>query len=278
MCRATSTGSGPVGRDVRAYLPCGSPHEGIGLDFGPKLLYNQAIKPPVSSGTGRETVLSEYGLCLCREGVTVKTWVYIDGFNLYYGAVKGTSCKWLDLQRMCALLLRDHSIARIKYFTARVSARSDDPDKPTRQQIYLRALRTLPDLEIIFGRFLSHDVMMPLAQPVQGGPKFAKVIKTEEKGSDVNIAAHLINDGYKKKYEAAVIVTNDSDLLEPIKIVRKELGMPVGILNPHKNPTSRVLAQHASFVRQIRQGVVVASQFPDELTDAHGRFHKPTSW
>jgi hypothetical protein len=133
-------------------------------------------------------------------------------------------------------------------------------------------------LEIIFGRFLSHDVMMPLTQPIPGGAKFAKVIKTEEKGSDVNIATHLINDGYKKLYEAAVLVTNDSDLLEPIKIVRKELGLPVGILNPHKNPTSRVLAQHASFVRQIRQGVLVASQFPDELTDAHGRFHKPTSW
>lgn len=120
--------------------------------------------------------------------------------------------------------------------------------------------------------------MMPLAQPNPGGPRFAKVIKTEEKGSDVNIATHLINDGYKKRYEAAVLVTNDSDLLEPIKIVRKELGLPVGILNPHKNPTSRVLAQHASFVRQIRRGVLVASQFPDELTDAHGSFHKPGGW
>jgi hypothetical protein len=179
---------------------------------------------------------------------------------------------------MCELLLREHEVVKIKYFTARVSARSDDPTKPTRQQIYLRALRTLPDLEIIFGRFLSHDVMMPLAQPNPGGSRFAKVIKTEEKGSDVNIAAHLINDGYKKRYEAAVIVTNDSDLLEPIRIVRSELGLPVGVLNPHKNPTSRVLAQQATFVRQIRQGVLAASQFPDVLTDTQGEFHKPASW
>ncbi|MCB0229424.1 MAG: NYN domain-containing protein [Anaerolineae bacterium] len=206
------------------------------------------------------------------------TWVYIDGFNLYYGAIKGTPYKWLDLHQMCALLLREHEITRIKYFTARVSARSDDPGKPTRQQIYLRALRTLPNLEIILGRFLSHEVMMPLAQPIPGGSKFAKVIKTEEKGSDVNIAAHLINDGYKKEYQTAVIVTNDSDLLAPITIVRTELGLPVGILNPHKNPTSRVLAQNASFVRQIRQGVLTASQFPDVLIDAQGAFHKPPSW
>ena len=238
----------------------------------------------------------------------METWVFIDGFNLYYGAVKDTPYKWLDLQRMCTMLLHNHKITRIKYFTARVSARADDPGKPTRQQIYrvysewvdaprwlgrrparasthfehtqiyLRALQTLPNLDIIFGRFLSHNVMMPLAQPTPGGSRFAKVIKTEEKGSDVNIAAHLINDGYKKRYEAAVIVTNDSDLLEPIRIVRVELGLPVGVLNPHKNPTSRVLARQASFVRQIRQGVLAASQFPDVLTDTHGEFYKPASW
>jgi len=52
----------------------------------------------------------------------------------------------------------------------------------------------------------------------------------------------------------------------------------VGVLKPHKNPTSRVLAQQASFVRQIRRGVLAASQFPDVLTDAHGELHKPTSW
>ena len=207
----------------------------------------------------------------------MNTWVFVDGFNLYYGAVKDTPYKWLDVRRMVTLLLPGHQITKIKYFTARLSVRDDNPNKPTRQQIYLRALRTLPDLEVILGTFLSHDVMMPLAQPAPGGPKFAKVTKTEEKGSDVNIASHLVNDGHRHRYEAAVIVTNDSDLLEPIRIVRLELGLPVGILNPHRNSTSKVLAQHASFVRQIRQGVLAASQFPDLLTDAHGAFDKPVA-
>jgi len=80
-----------------------------------------------------------------------RTHVYIDGFNLYYGAVRDTTLNWLDVRKLCELLLPDHQIDRIKYFTARVSARRDDPDKPTRQQIYLRALRTLPDLDIIYG-------------------------------------------------------------------------------------------------------------------------------
>jgi len=207
-----------------------------------------------------------------------RTRIYIDGFNLYYGAVKDTPYKWLNLRRMCELLLPEFSIERIKYFTARVSARKGDPHKPTRQQIYLRALRTLPDLDIIYGRFLSHDVVMPLAEPVPGRPKCAKVIKTEEKGSDVNIAAHLIYDGYRRAYDVAVLVTNDSDLLEPIRIVHTELGLPVGILNPHEQTPSRVLLRYASFIRHIRHGVLAASQFPETLTDEKGTFHKPPVW
>jgi hypothetical protein len=207
-----------------------------------------------------------------------RTYLYVDGFNLYYGAVKGTSFKWLNVRRLCELLLPDSRIDKVKYFTARVSARKDDPDKPNRQQIYLRALRTLPDLEIIYGSFLSHDVQMPLAEPEPGGPRFAKVIKTEEKGSDVNIAAQLINDAFKGLFDLAVLVTNDSDLTEPIRIVRRELNLQVGILNPHEQTPSQMLLKHASFMKQIRHGVLAASQFPVVLTDANGIFHKPRAW
>jgi uncharacterized LabA/DUF88 family protein len=179
---------------------------------------------------------------------------------------------------LCELLLPNHAIETIKYFTARVSARKDDPDKPTRQQMFLRALRTLPDLEIIYGSFLSHDVMMPLAEPPAKGSRFVKVIRTEEKGSDVNIATHLIHDAYQKKFESAVLVTNDSDLQAPIKIVRGELELEVGILNPHRQTPSRVLTREASFIKQIREGALKASQFSDLLRDSTGEFHKPKAW
>jgi hypothetical protein len=88
----------------------------------------------------------------------------------------------------------------IKYFTAPVTARPNDPDQPNRQRLYFRALRTLPNLEIILGHFLEHEVKMLVAHPVLGSPKYITVIKTEEKGSDVNIASHMINDGYKGLY------------------------------------------------------------------------------
>jgi len=81
----------------------------------------------------------------------------------------------------------------------------------------------------------------------------------------------------KQLFDVAVLITNDSDLLEPLKIVRYELNLPVGVLNPQKK-ASRVLARHASFIKRIRRGVLLASQFPTTLHDAKGTFHKPSSW
>lgn len=207
----------------------------------------------------------------------MRTNVYVDGFNLYYGALRKTPYKWLNLAEMCRLLLPKHTIQHIKYFTARINGRPNDPSQPQRQETYFRALRTLPNLSIIFGHFLTNDIWMPLVTPTPDGSQYAFVRKTEEKGSDVNIATHLLNDGYKGLYQAAILVTNDSDLCEPIRIVRQELGLVVGLLNPYTKP-SRVLRQHASFTKPIRIGVLRASQFAPTLVDATGSFHKPPSW
>lgn len=208
----------------------------------------------------------------------MKTIVYVDGFNLYYGAVKGTPYKWLDILALCKFLLPKNEILQIKYFAALVTARPNDPDQSNRQQVYLRALRTIPGLEIIYGHFLEHVIMMPLANPAPGAPKHVRVIKTEEKGSDVNIAAHLINDGHRKRYEAAILISNDSDLVEPVKIARNELKFPVGVLNPIPDKPSHELRKYATFVKPIRKGVLSASQFPPTLKDAIGTFYKPPSW
>ena len=204
----------------------------------------------------------------------MKANVYIDGFNLYYGAVKNTPYRWLNIAAMCQLLLSRDELNQIKYFTALVSPRPGDPGQPTRQRTYLRALRTIPNLTIILGRFLTHDVMMPRAAPASG---YVKVTKTEEKGSDVNLATHLLVDGYQDTYEIAIIVSNDSDLLAPIQVVTGQLKKPVGLLNPQKHP-SRALLPHVKFIKQIRSGVLARSQFPVTLTDARGSFSKPASW
>jgi uncharacterized LabA/DUF88 family protein len=204
----------------------------------------------------------------------MKTNIYIDGFNLYYGCIKDTPYHWLDVGKMCRSLLPNDEIQRIKYFTALVKARPNDPDQPLRQRTFLRALQTIPNLEIILGTFLSHEVTMPRS-PLGSG--YAKVIKTEEKGSDVNIATHLLVDGFRNDYELAVVVSNDSDLLMPIQVVTHEFGKPVGLLNPQKH-TSVALLPHVQFVKKIRSTVLKNSLFPSVLDDQNGQFSKPVDW
>ncbi len=202
----------------------------------------------------------------------MKANVYVDGFNLYYGAIKDTPYRWLDIAALCRLLLPRDDVHRIKYFTALVDPRPNNPDQRARQETFLRALRTIPNLSIYFGFFLTHEVSMPL---VGGG--YAQVIKTEEKGSDVNLATQLLLDAYHNDYEIAVIVSNDSDLLMPTQVVTHEFHKLVGLLNPQKHP-SRALLPHVTFIKQIRPGVLAKSQFPPTLTDQHGTFSKPASW
>src|SRR5680860_769819 len=110
----------------------------------------------------------------------MKTRVYVDGFNLYYGALRGTKHKWLDLAELLRQLLPKNQIDHICYCTARVSSRSNNPGQPMRQSTYLRALRTLPNLTIVEGAFIAKPVRMHLVEPTQG-QRFATVLRTEGK-------------------------------------------------------------------------------------------------
>ncbi len=87
---------------------------------------------------------------------------------------------------------------------------------------------------------------------------------------------NLVRDAFRKQFEVAVLITNDSDLAEPVRIVAQELHMPVGILNAHQHH-SKELQRYATFVKRIRQGQLLASQFPTTLQDAKGS-SKPAGW
>jgi uncharacterized LabA/DUF88 family protein len=215
----------------------------------------------------------------------MKTMVYIDAFNLYYGALKRSPYRWLDLQKLMSNLYPAEQIIGIKYFTARVNALPGNPDQPLRQQLYFRALKTLQSTSIIEGHYLSHKKRMPLANPPAYGAKTVEVIFTEEKGSDVNLAAHLLFDGFKNVYDCAIVVSADSDLATPIEMVRKELGKTVIVQIPQliaanrKQRRSAKLQQVATNYRSgIRAGVLAASQFPATITDKFGTFTKPAAW
>jgi uncharacterized LabA/DUF88 family protein len=210
----------------------------------------------------------------------MRTIVYIDGFNFYYAAVKDTPYKWLDFAAMLrALLQPHHRVTGIKYFTAPVSGKRD-PQQPLRQQTYWRALRaTTPMLDIIPGRFLTHEVMAPLARPAPGQSRFASILKTEEKGSDVNLAVHLVNDAWLGSYDCAVLVSNDSDLAEAMKLVRAHhpnLRLGLVFARTQGGRPSYELSQHAHFVLRVSRTVLAACQLPNPVPGTNLR--KPAGW
>lgn len=176
----------------------------------------------------------------------MKTHLYVDGFNLYYGALKGTAYRWLNPKELALKLLRSGHEQRIKYFTARVSPLPGNPDMPARQETYVRALRSLPETEVIYGHFLTNRVHRPLAD----GSGWVEII-------------------------------NDSDLCEPIRIVVQELGLKVGVLMPvarKGRKKSKALQKVATFSKPIRMGAVKGSQFPDTVQLDGKDVHRPDRW
>lgn len=217
-----------------------------------------------------------------------RTIVYIDGFNLYYRALKGTAHKWLDIVALSqAVLPKTCQIVGVNYYTAHVSGRVD-PTAPTRQNAYLRALRTLPLVQIHLGNFLVSQKWAGLVQPVQFRPavalpnpgpvpNVAYVWKTEEKGSDVNLGVHLVRDAFQGKFELAAVLTNDTDLVEPIRIVTQELGLPVTLLAPNGGPATS-LKRVATSTRHIVP-YLAPCQLPSIIPVAgKSPIQKPATW
>lgn len=226
----------------------------------------------------------------------MRCWVYIDGFNFYHGAARPNNCKWVDLHRLSQALRANDSIERIKYFTALVENRPDDPDQQRRQRLYWRALATISCLQRIEGQFTSYPRVMPLNESVEClrklhrrgcnvtgvRPMMTKVLRCEEKGTDVNLAAHLVNDAHQQNpsrtFEVALVLSADSDLCEAIRIVTQEIGKPVFVYTPNSKSHVAKLTAVATNVFSLTKSKLRASTFPSTLTDARGSFSKPWGW
>lgn len=216
--------------------------------------------------------------------------IYIDGFNLYHGCFDDhrdrphwRQYRWLDLDALCQKLCRDADVNQIRYFTALVDPYPTNPDNRARQLTYLRALGTIPHLTVHRGRFATNEKARPLAIPNARRPtpvaplQMVHIVEREEKGSDVNLASYLLLDACRQAYDLAVVVTNDSDLAEPIRLVRSEFDLKVRIVNPRKG-LAYDLRGIADFYSNIKLWIVQQSQFPSTLTDAVGVFRKPARW
>ena len=205
--------------------------------------------------------------------------LYVDGFNLYNRAVKDTAFKWLDLRKLAETLFPHNEIHRICFFTALVRSRPSDPTQTERQASYLRALSTLPGLEIQYGEFRERIKYRPLARPKPGDPPYVRIRDTEEKGSDVNLATRLLVDGFTGDYQQAVVTSNDSDLAAPIRYVSRDLGLRVVVVNPDaRTSTHNDLVDSATYVRRLWKSHLRNNQLPPTLTDTHGVITKPSAW
>ena len=205
--------------------------------------------------------------------------LYIDGFNLYYRALKDTPFRWLDLWKLAETLFPSDSIHRVCYFTARLDARPGNLNQPRRQLVYLRALTTLPGFDVHYGVFRSGVKRRPLVEPVPGLPAHVLVRDSEEKGSDVNLATRLLVDGFNGEYEQAVVVSNDADFAAAMRYVRDDLGLRVTLVNPDpRNASPRQLADAATYVKRLWKSHLRRSLFPDTLTDGIGTITKPAGW
>ena len=208
----------------------------------------------------------------------MRTNFYIDGFNLYYRALADSPYRWLDLKRLCSRLVPKHEVDRIRYFTAPMRDRPIRPGQRQRQLTYLRALNTIPNLSIHEGRFQTARRRRRLVEPIPGVGRTVEVLEPREKGTDVNLAAYLLVDGFRGDYEQAVVVSNDSDLALAIQKVRDVVGLPVGVVNPGRSAPTKTLRDASTFHRYIFERTLAECQFPDTLTDDVGTITKPVGW
>lgn len=207
--------------------------------------------------------------------------VYIDGFNLYRRALVDTPYKWLDIAALAQLMLPAFEVTRVKYFTALVKSSAHDNYVRQRQERYLEAIRCDSLVEVHLGYFRRDPVSMPKhpwTYDEYGKPETVKVKHTREKGSDVNLATHLVWDALHQASSAYAVLTNDSDLVTPIRMLRELREVEVGVLFPSEI-TAKDLRDCGSWSRHIHKSALARSQLPNPVTDDHGNeIWRPIEW
>jgi uncharacterized LabA/DUF88 family protein len=196
--------------------------------------------------------------------------VYIDGFNLYFGLLEAglSNCKWLDIKKLVQNLKQpNQEINEIKYFTSRVS---NDPDKQKRQTTYIEALESV-GIKVFFGHYQSDRTECRLCGNIW--PVY------HEKMTDVNIATQMLLDAYQDKFDMAMLISGDSDLVPPIRAIHELFNKKrVFVAFPPKRHNSSV-ALIARGSMTIGRKKLVDSQFELEVRKKDGFIlRKPKEW
>lgn len=196
--------------------------------------------------------------------------VYIDGFNLYFGIIDAgfEKYKWLNLNLLSKNLLRpDQELSGIKYFTSRIS---NNPDKQKRQSTNIEALESV-NIRIYYGNYQSDTIECRQCRNIW--PVY------HEKMTDVNIATQIIIDAYQDKYDMAMLISGDSDLVPPIRTIHEWFPKKrVFVAFPPKRHNASV-ALVAKGSLTIGRKKLADSQFDIEVTKRDGFvLRKPREW
>lgn len=218
----------------------------------------------------------------------MKTIVFIDGYNLYYGIVRPTPYKWLDIVRLFQehILLPDTELLEVRYYTAPVlGSLCDDPESPQRQRQYLQALRKLhPEkLTILEGKLVKSTPILRLAEAIPEAPELttAKVITLTEKKTDVNIASDMLSAVFLGQCEQVVLCSNDSDMEGALKAIRQHCpAIRVGLAPPIANPDYRRICKElktlSHWVKIPTLEAMAEAQLPNKIPGTS--ITKPGKW
>lgn len=201
-----------------------------------------------------------------------KKMFFIDGFNLYHSIKRASQtdpkfldCKWLNIEALCNRYIDtgNESFAGIKYFTAL----SWKPTSLLKQQSYIGALEAhCTNIEIVYGKFKERDKRCPICNKVY--------LTHEEKLTDVNLAISVFENAYINTFDIAVIVSADSDLIPPIRTIKRTfISKKIAILPPYGNSAIDLLS-NAHIKYKMKANALMQSQLPDSV----GLYTRPPEW
>lgn len=221
----------------------------------------------------------------------MRTIVYIDGFNLYFGCLQNTPYRWLDVSKLVSRICKEQShkteLIGVKYFTADIKAKLSRRGNESciTQQNYLLSLKAYsPNIEIIKGKYnISKAQYHQHGEPVDFDKKHA-VWRAEEKQTDVNIALHMFCDSVVDNIcEQVVLFSNDSDLAPALYAIKKRNSkITIGIVAPvrdNERKSSIDLREHSDWTRNgIQSHELLESQLPNRVITRKRPIIKPAHW
>lgn len=195
---------------------------------------------------------------------------YIDGFNLYFGLKeKFPQYKWLDVVKLSNRLVKKGQVLiEVKYFTSRVS---NHPEKEKRQSTYIDALSTHTEATIIYGHYKSRPKSC-----LRCGHTWNS---SEEKMTDVNIAVQLLVDAMQDRFDIAILISGDSDLVPPIKAVHSQFKNKKVVVAFPPNRFNNSIKNEGRGVIYLGRTMFSKSQLPQYIRLENGFvLERPKEW